>query len=206
MIHPRGTPMLKLKDIMTTDLVTVTPETSLRDAIDLLAERHVSGAPVVSGNVLMGVISASDLLSFAASTPGAGAERRYGWDVDAIDSAIEREDVPGGTFFSDLWDDAETNARERMAMTEGPEWSMLEAHEVGEAMTRSVVTLPPDADVTTAASLMREKGIHRILVTDDHVLVGIVSSMDITNAVADHKLETRRYVFARGSLPQRRRP
>jgi CBS domain-containing protein len=198
--------MLKLKDIMTTDLVTITPETSLLDAMDILAERHVSGAPVVSGNALVGVISVSDLLSFAASTAGARTERGYGWDADTLDTAIEREDVPGGTFFSDLWDDAETNARERMAMAEGPEWSVLETHDVGEAMTRAIVSLPADADVTTAASLMREKGIHRILVTDHGLLVGIVSSMDITTAVADHKLETRRYVFARGPLPQRRRP
>jgi CBS domain-containing protein len=198
--------MLKLKDIMTTDLVTVTPETSLRDAMDLLAERHVSGAPVVSGNELVGVISASDLLSFAASTPGSPAESAYDWDADAIDAAIEREDVPGGTFFSDLWDDAETNARERMARAQGPELSVLENHDVGEAMTRAVVSLPADADVTTAANLMREKAIHRILVTDHRLLVGIVSSMDITTAVADHKLETRRYVFARGTQPQRRRP
>src|SRR6185369_9061653 len=103
---------------------------------------------------------------------------------------IEREDVPGGTFFSDLWDDAETNARERMAMAERPEWSVLEEHDVAEAMTRSVVTLPVDADVTTAANLMREKAIHRILVTDHGLLAGIVSSMDITTAVADHRLET----------------
>jgi len=185
----------------------VTPETSLRDAMDLLAERHVSGAPVVSGNALVGVISASDLLSFAASTPGSRTEPMYGWgDGESDDAAaIEREDVPGGTFFSDLWDDGETNARERMTMA-SPAWSALETHEVGEAMTRAVVSLPADADVTSAASLMREKGIHRILVTDNGLLVGIVSSMDITTAVADHKLESRRYVFGRGSLPQRRRP
>jgi CBS domain-containing protein len=198
--------MLKLKDIMTTDLVTVTPETSLREAMDLLTERHVSGAPVISGNALVGVITASDLLSFAAASPPAGIEHRSVWDGDTVDAALDREDAPGGTFFSDLWDDAETNARERMAMTEGPEWSVLETHEVAEAMTRAIVSLPADADVTTAASLMRKKGIHRVLVTDHELLVGIVSSMDITNAVADHRLETRRYVFARGAVPQRRRP
>ncbi len=40
--------MLRLRDIMTTELVTVAPELSLRDAMELLVTSHVSGAPVVA--------------------------------------------------------------------------------------------------------------------------------------------------------------
>jgi CBS domain-containing protein len=62
--------MLKLKDIMTRDLVTVEPETSLKEVADLLASRGISGVPVItdSGDVV-GVISASDIVSFAAAVP-----------------------------------------------------------------------------------------------------------------------------------------
>ena len=195
--------MLRLKDIMTTDVVTVTPQTSLRDAMELLASRHVGGAPVVSGNKLVGVISAYDLLSFAASTPGAPAEatENVEWgsfaDANETDRAIDREDVPGATYFSDMWDDAGAGVRERMAMVEGPEWNVLESHDVSEAMTRPLITLPSDADVTVAADVMRRNGIHRVLVVDGHTMVGIVSALDIVRAVADHKLEARRFVFGR---------
>ena len=42
--------MLRLRDIMTTDVVTVSPESTIREAMELFASRHISGAPVVAGN------------------------------------------------------------------------------------------------------------------------------------------------------------
>ena len=39
--------MLKLRDIMTRDVVSATPDMTIRDAMQLLSERHLSGAPVV---------------------------------------------------------------------------------------------------------------------------------------------------------------
>ena len=51
--------MLALRDIMTADVVTVSPQTTLREAMELLAQRHLSGAPVVSGGELVGVVSAT---------------------------------------------------------------------------------------------------------------------------------------------------
>ena len=61
-------------------------------------------------------------------------------------------------------------------------------------------------DVTEAAAVMQRHGIHRVLVTEDGVLVGIVSAMDIAAAVARHQLEIRRFVFSRGARPHRRWP
>jgi CBS domain-containing protein len=51
--------------------------------------------------------------------------------------------------------------------------------------------------VTLAAANMERKGIHRVLVVDDQQLVGIVTTMDITRAVADHRLTNRTFVFRR---------
>src|SRR4051812_29748529 len=62
--------MLQLRDIMTTDVVTVTPETTIREAMELLAARHVSGAPVVNERELVGVVTATDLIALAASLSG----------------------------------------------------------------------------------------------------------------------------------------
>ncbi|MGH7617950.1 MAG: CBS domain-containing protein, partial [Gemmatimonadaceae bacterium] len=67
---------------------------------------------------------------------------------------------------------------------------------VSEIMTRTpLCTLPSDADTHAAAALMTEQGIHRILVVDDDQLVGIVSSLDVARAVAEHKLTERTFVF-----------
>lgn len=59
--------MLPLRDIMTMEIVTVSPETSIREAMELLVRRHVSGAPVVSGEQIVGIVSTTDLMTFAGS-------------------------------------------------------------------------------------------------------------------------------------------
>ncbi|MGL5832744.1 MAG: CBS domain-containing protein, partial [Waterburya sp.] len=49
-------------EVMTKDLITVSPETSLQEAIQILAEREISGLPVVDPQgKLVGVISETDL-------------------------------------------------------------------------------------------------------------------------------------------------
>ena len=54
---------MKVRDVMTTDVVTVTPTTPLREVARLLSERRVSGAPVVDEQgSCIGVISEGDLL------------------------------------------------------------------------------------------------------------------------------------------------
>jgi CBS domain-containing protein len=61
---------MKLREIMTRDVSTVTPETSLRDLAMLLSERQISGVPVVDADgVVVGVISEADLLVKQLSRP-----------------------------------------------------------------------------------------------------------------------------------------
>ena len=61
---------MRIEDVMTADVVTVTPETTLRDAAAELSRRRISGMPVVddAGHVL-GVISEADLLAKEQSEP-----------------------------------------------------------------------------------------------------------------------------------------
>lgn len=82
-----------------------------------------------------------------------------------------------------------------MAETMGPEWNMLEEHTVGEAMNRKIAALPPDTPVEHAAAVMRRAGIHRVLVMENGNLLGIVTTKDVSDAVADRRLTTRVYVF-----------
>ena len=195
--------MLRLRDIMTTDVLTVNPETSIREAMELLGRHHVSGAPVVSGAKLVGVVSANDLMIFASALPGVPTERDRrdasdGWDEPQMAEKDDDDSEPASAFFADLWDDAGGDVVERETTVTGPEWNALEEHDVSEVMTYSPLsTLPPDADARTAADLMARLRIHRVLVTDDDRLVGIVSALDVAKAVADHRITDRTYVFNR---------
>jgi CBS domain-containing protein len=193
--------MLQLRDIMTIDVLTVTPETSVREAMELLGRHHVSGAPVVSGGTLLGVVTGNDLMTFASALSGVPTQRdaRDGWDVwdEPSEEGDTAEESDSGTeFFSELWDDAGADSSERGASIDGPEWNVLESHDVSEVMTRSPLsTLSPDADVRTAADMMTRLHIHRVLVTEGDKLVGIVSALDVTKAVSDRKITNRTYVF-----------
>ncbi len=55
--------MLKAKDIMTTDVVSVTKETPVYEAMELLIENEITGMPVVDDEMnLIGVITEKDCL------------------------------------------------------------------------------------------------------------------------------------------------
>ena len=72
--------MLKVKDLMSRDLLTVEPNTTIREAAELLATEHVSGAPVVHAGTPLGMISAQDLLEFIAGLPA---------DPEAVSGGLE---------------------------------------------------------------------------------------------------------------------
>lgn len=197
--------MLRLRDIMTTDLVTLDPNLTIREAMDTFASRRISGAPVVAGGGVIGVISATDLLQFAASLPGVPTQRDLGPDllddvsgddIQMPNALREHRDEPAAVFFTDLWDDAGATVVERMAVPMTAEWNSLEEHTVSEAMTRAPIhSLTPETSVTMAADYMRRAKIHRVLVMTGRKLVGLVTTSDVSNAVADGKLTVHTYVF-----------
>lgn len=54
---------LKVKDLMTNTVVTVKPETSVKDAAQIFTQQHINPLPVVdSNNRLVGIISRADVL------------------------------------------------------------------------------------------------------------------------------------------------
>ena len=54
---------MKVKDVMTTKVVTVSPDNSVRHAAAIMLDKHVSGLPVVDDEgALVGLISEGDLL------------------------------------------------------------------------------------------------------------------------------------------------
>lgn len=199
--------MLRLRDIMTSDVLTLSPELEIRDAMSILSGRHIGGAPVVAQGKVIGMVSATDLLQFAVALPGvprdeAGQGERGGWDELP---GWESEDVPPASWFTELWAESAGELTERMAGPEGPEWSALEGHTVSEAMSRGpLCALAPDVPVTSAADYMRRTGVHRVLVMDGDSLRGLVSTMDIARAVADHRLTTKVFLFGDRAAPDQR--
>ena len=190
--------MLRLHDIMTREVVTLEPQMTLREAMEILSSRHVSGAPVVSGQKVVGVISAGDLLSFAAAPPRDDErqgpqsiadewEEKETWDDD--------EESESASFFTDMWDE-HTEETTEVIDSDGESYpDVMSTHVVEEAMTKTIRWLSPNADAISAADMMRQYGVHRVLVVARGKLVGIVSAMDIAKAVANRKLTTRTYVF-----------
>ena len=203
--------MLRLRDIMTTDIVTLDPNITIREAMDTFVSRRISGAPVVEGGVVVGVVSATDLLQLAAALPGVPTERdpsmgalddASGDDIDVDRFPNEGRNDPSAMFFTDLWDDTGATVVERMAVPMNAEWNFLEEHTVSEAMTRAPVhALTPETFVTTAADYMRRERIHRVLVMTGRTLLGLVTTSDITAAVADGKLTAHTYVFEANKRP-----
>jgi len=60
----------KVGEVMTTDPVTVTEETSLTDAVALMEKRRVKRLPVVRGGKVVGIVSRANLLHALASIAG----------------------------------------------------------------------------------------------------------------------------------------
>lgn len=147
-------------DVMTRDPITVNPDTPLTDVIRTLAERRISGLPVVDADgKLVGVISETDLMwRESGVTPPA-----Y---IMLLDSVIYLENP--ARYERDL----------HKALGET----------VGEVMTRNPTTITPNQSLQEAARLMHEDGVHRLPVLDStqHV-VGILTRGDIVRAMASEQ-------------------
>lgn len=191
--------MLRLRDIMTTDVITLAPEMSLRTAMEVFSKHQISGAPVLAGTQVVGVISATDIVAFATTPPDTlpGMEEPpddgVEWDDD---DDWEPGDGGSTSFFSGAWTEAEEEGVGDRLQLEG---DLLDRYTVSDAMTWGVYSLPPAADVVAAAECMRSANIHRMLVLEDGRLLGIVTTMDLVRAVARNRIVRRTYVFDRGA-------
>ncbi|MBW8271391.1 CBS domain-containing protein [Caldovatus sp. SYSU G05006] len=109
-----------------------------------------------------------------------GALRGIVTEADLIRRLAGQEDEPPG-WFASLFADPEALA-DRYARTHG-----LTAEEV---MTTPVVTVGPDETAQRIAHLMEERGIRRVVVTEDGRLRGIVSRADLLRALVVPPPET----------------
>jgi CBS domain-containing protein len=194
--------MLRVQDIMSPNVVTLSPDQSLREAVETLVACRIGGAPVVEGEEIVGVISAADILEFEAMAPAdeesevehPDEESEVSLDEDEIEEWQEGEDLTS-TYFTDLWTQRGPDTVERIAARSGVAWDVLGEHVVSEAMSRTVCTVKPAAEVSWAAQRMLAAGAQRALVSDGKSLLGIITTTDILRAVAEQRLTVRRFVF-----------
>ncbi len=72
---------MKASEVMARDVVTVSPQTSVKEIAVLMSQRRISGIPVVDADgKLAGIVSESDLLHRAET----GTERRRKWWLGAF--------------------------------------------------------------------------------------------------------------------------
>jgi acetoin utilization protein AcuB len=66
MARDRSFRSIVVKEVMTEDVVTTTPETPLTAAAQIMVDRKIGCLPVVEGNALVGILSESDIVSAVA--------------------------------------------------------------------------------------------------------------------------------------------
>lgn len=179
--------MATVSEIMTRDVVRLHPGATLREAVEVFRSEDVSGAPVTQNDQVLGVVSVTDILEFQATHPGVPVARPEEAEPEPLEGPEtwgEGEEQPSA-YFVDYWSDVGAELTARFQETDGPEWDILENHQVSEVMTRTVVGVSPDATVREAARKMLDVEVQRLLVIEDGVLQGILTATDVVRAVAE---------------------
>ncbi len=143
--------MTKARDVMTRDVITVTPETEVTVIAKLLLKKYFNGVPVVDkdGN-LVGIVCQSDLIAEQQKLPMPS--------VFTILDAFIPIYPPGKA---------------------AKEVQKIAAIKASQAMTRNPVTVSPETGIDEIASIMVNRSIHTIPVVEGNKLVGIIGKRDI---------------------------
>jgi CBS domain-containing protein len=143
--------MIKVKDIMTKEVITVSPEAEIVYATKLLLENRINGVPVTNETgKLVGILCQSDLIA-------------------------QQKKLPVPSFFSFLDGLITLTSMKQFEK----EVQKIAAITVAQAMTPNPVAVRPDTDIEAVAALMVDNNFHTIPVVDEGELVGIVGKEDI---------------------------
>jgi CBS domain-containing protein len=140
---------VKVKDIMTTDVVTVEGRVPFRDVVEQLVDRGISSVPVVDGcGALVALVSEADLLPKEAFPEG--RSRRA---LTLLADMLAGDDV--------RW------------------VSRADGLTAGDVMSLDPVTVEPTDDVRTVARMLLAGGVSQFPVVEEGRLVGIVARRDL---------------------------
>lgn len=142
---------MKVSEIMTTDLITVSKQMEIVETTKILLDNHINGVPVVDdAGQLVGIICQSDIVA-------------------------QQKKIPMPSFFTFLDGFIALDSMKQIEK----EVKKIAAVTVAEAMTPDPVTVSPDSEIETVAALMVDSGFHTIPVVEDGKLVGIVGKEDV---------------------------
>lgn len=178
---------MTVREVMHTEVVTVSLDTSARQLARLLSDEEISGVPVLDGNgKLAGVVSQTDLVRLAAQESdihlSASALRGEAERLRDPDEEPEEPD-PYGYFLPE-----DTPFSVRSFLDALPE-SDFDTVTVGEIMTPAAFSVPPDMTLRELAGFLARGRIHRALVVEGERLLGIVTSNDVLRVVSEGQLD-----------------
>ena len=153
---------LTAKDIMNPDVVLVYADMTVHELAAKLTEHGISGAPVLDRDgMLVGVVSLSDIVA----NDGHRSSIRGGEHV--------------GDFFLQGWEDEldETELRPFHVVDDD------DGMTVADILTSVIYKVDENTDIATMADTMIQGRIHRLVVTRDDAVVGIVSTLDMLKAL-----------------------
>jgi CBS domain-containing protein len=154
---------LRAADIMQRDMVTVAPSDTLREALALMTDNHITGLPVMDGKSrCVGLITASDILGFeeehAEDSSDDGMMQHFNNEIGRWES------VPISAFGLEEFGDVR----------------------VEEVMTRELISVGRDTPLKEVAQKMLDEDVHRVLVMDERYnLYGIITSFDFVRVMAE---------------------
>ena len=143
--------MTTARDIMTTEVITLAPDTDIIQAARVLLDNGINGAPVVDQEgQLQGLLCQSDLV-------------------------VQQKRLPLPSVFS-LLDMAIPLFSSRQIEKEV---GKIAALKVSEAMTKDPVTVSPDTELETIAAHMVDSNFHTLPVIEENRLVGVIGKEDV---------------------------
>ncbi|MDD5194208.1 MAG: CBS domain-containing protein [Candidatus Omnitrophica bacterium] len=148
-----------IKDIMTKNVITVSPEMDIHKLAELFMKKNISGAPVVDKRgKLLGVVKEEGVI-------------------------FQDKKVHLPTFIN-LSLGFLTLGTNRY----NEEIKKITASKVSSIMEKDVVTIYPNIEIEDVATLMIEKEIYYLPVVDKNKLVGVITKKDIVRAIAKEKI------------------
>lgn len=152
---------IQLKDIMSKKILTVSGAWPVKRLSKFLLDENISGAPVVNADdELVGVVTHTDIVRFESTEP---TEEQVKKLIAEFSGQVNGE-----------VDQAEVNRIQHSAH---------DYCKVDTIMTPHVVSIDIDNSLEDAHNLALDKQVHRIFVTEDGLLVGVLTAMDILKAL-----------------------
>lgn len=158
---------MNVKKVMTKDVIALSPDDTVKDAVKKFASNRISGSPVLDaeGNIL-GILSEKDILH-ALETKCKRLEMVY--------PSLSLVSVS----FVEHFDDKEVvDAFTEIANTL-----------VSDLMKKEAITIDHEKSISQAIDLMNNKEINRIPVIDDGRIIGIITRRDIIKGLAETSVQ-----------------